>query len=361
MIQNPQANKRAFMAELNEKKIREDLGKLKLKVSADKIYVPKPEEVKYTIGSRLKQRYVVEKDGTLYVAPIQYNAQTGRFVNYHEADWDKRPYMAKCGGCHNTGIDMEKQSFVEASVSCEACHGKGSWHFASPSTEFFDGEPAIVNPAKLSKGMAVQICGSCHNRGKSTKEEGVAWAVGYEPGFPLDAYFKSTSLAAGDKKHFYPNGFSSGHRQQYIDWKNSQHYKNAVTCFLCHSSHAHDLEKSLPWQMVGRKIDSISEKTPEKTCLNCHVFINKTSQHAIHSTAKCVSCHMPRIIKNAEPGDSHSHMFVALRPKDTLKDPAVPNSCTACHKHKDADLKKLQKDAFPLEAEAASSEKGEFD
>ena len=113
--------------------------------------------------------------------------------------------------------------------------------------------------------------------------------------------------------------------------------------------------------MAGRHIDAISENTPEKICLNCHVFINKTSQHAIHSTAKCVSCHMPRIIKTPGPGDSHSHMFVALRPRDTLKDPAVPNSCTACHKHKDADLKKLQKDAFPLEAEAASSEKGEFD
>jgi len=360
IIQDPQADKRAFMADLDEKKIRKDLAQLDLKVPADKIYVPKPEEIKYTIGSRFKQCYVVEKNGTLYVAPIQYNAETGRFVNYHEADWDKRPFMTKCAGCHNTGIDMEKQSFVETSVSCEACHGKGSWHVAAPSTEFFDGEPAIVNPAKLSKGMAVQICGSCHNRGKSTKEKGVEWAIGYEPGFPLDAYFTSTSLAAGDKKHFYPNGYSSGNRQQYIDWKNSQHNKGKVTCISCHSPHVYDLEKSLPWQMAGTLVADL-EKTPDKQCLSCHVMINKTGPHAIHSSAKCTGCHMPRIVKIGEYGEGRSHIFVPLRPRDTLKDPAVPNSCTSCHKHKDMDLKKLQKDAFPLEAEAANSEKGEFD
>ena len=103
------------------------------------------------------------------------------------------------------------------------------------------------------------------------------------------------------------------------------------------------------------------EKTPDKQCLSCHTMINKTGPHAIHSSAKCTGCHMPRIVKIGEYGDGRSHMFVPLRPRDTLKDPAVPNSCQACHKHKDVDLKKLQKDAFPLEAEAAVSEKGEFD
>ncbi len=43
---------------------------------ADKIYVPKLEEIKYTIGSQWKQRYLVEKEGKLYISPIQYNADT---------------------------------------------------------------------------------------------------------------------------------------------------------------------------------------------------------------------------------------------------------------------------------------------
>jgi formate-dependent nitrite reductase cytochrome c552 subunit len=66
--------------------------------------------------------------------------------------------------------------------------------------------------------------------------------------------------------------------------------------------------------------------------------------HSIHSFANCVGCHMPRIAKSAESGDIHSHVFVALLPSDTLKNPKVPNSCQACHKHKDTDLKELQEE-----------------
>jgi hypothetical protein len=51
---------------------------------------------------------------------------------------------------------------------------------------------------------------------------------------------------------------------------------------------------------------------------------------------------MPRIAKSAESGDIHSHVFVTLLPEDTLKNPAIPNSCQTCHKHKDTDLKTLQ-------------------
>jgi hypothetical protein len=51
---------------------------------------------------------------------------------------------------------------------------------------------------------------------------------------------------------------------------------------------------------------------------------------------------MPRIAKSAEIGDIRSHTFIALLPIETIKDPTIPNSCTSCHRHKDADLQKLQ-------------------
>jgi hypothetical protein len=62
MPQDLRHNKRALIVELNEQRIRKDLAKLgkKLKVPADKIYVPKVEEIKYTIGSKWKQRFIVE-------------------------------------------------------------------------------------------------------------------------------------------------------------------------------------------------------------------------------------------------------------------------------------------------------------
>lgn len=337
MTQDAQKNQDAIITEISEKKIREDLAKLgdKLKVPADQIYIPKTEEIRYTIGSQWKQRFIVEKNNTLYISPIQYNADTHRWVNYHEADWDKRPWLLKCGGCHATGVDLEKGTFKETGVSCEACHGKGSLHAALPKTELFEKRQTIINPAKLTKGVAVHICGSCHNRGKSTVVKGAGWPVGYEPGKSLEAFYQSTSYAGGDVKHLYANEFSRGHHQQYIDWTQSQHYKEGVTCTSCHLVH-----------QTGMPNRSQTSSAGSKQCLECHVMTSKLNAHSLHSFANCIGCHMPRIAKSAESGDIHSHVFVTLLPKDTLKNPGIPNSCQACHKHKDDDLRELHEEAF---------------
>ena len=335
MLQDAKANQDAIIVPIEEKRIREDLGKLSknLKVPADQIYVPKIDEILYTIGSQWKQRYLVKKDGTLFISPIQYNADTHRWVNYHEKDWDKRPWLLKCGGCHATGVDLEKNTFKEPGVACEACHGKGSWHAALPKTAVFEKRQTIVNPAKLTMGVAVQICGSCHNRGHSTKAKGGGWPVGYSPGKALEAFYKSTSFEAGDVKHVYANEFSKGHHQQYIDWAQSKHAMEGVTCASCHYVHQIGIPPTRSQTLAAGS----------KQCLSCHTMVNNNLAHSIHSFGNCVGCHMPRIAKSAESGDIHSHVFVVLLPEDTLKNPKIPNSCQTCHKHKDADLKELQK------------------
>lgn len=264
---------------------------------------------------------------------MQYNIETGRFVNYHEHDWKKRPWLKKCGGCHATGVDLESKTFTEPGVGCEACHGPGSHHVALPKTAVFDKRSTIVNPAKLTPGVAVQICGSCHNRGKSTKVKGSGWPVGYRPGRALTAYYKSTSFEAGDKKHVYANEFSKGHHQQYIDWVQSQHFREGVGCNSCHYVH----QLGVP----STRYQTLASGSAQ--CLTCHTMINNNQAHSIHSFANCIGCHMPRIAKSAESGDIHSHVFVALLPKDTLRNKVLPNSCQTCHEHKDADLEDLQR------------------
>jgi hypothetical protein len=336
MLQDVRANRDAFITEIDPDAIRADLTKIqdKLKVPVDEVYIPAVDDIHYTIGSQWKQRYLVEKGDTLYIAPVQFNAETGRWVNYHDHDWDERPWLLKCGGCHATGVDLEQKSFKEPGVGCEACHGPGSHHAALPKTELFEKRETIINPSKLTAGVAVQICGSCHNRGKSTKVEGAGWPVGYRPGKALTAYYESTSYAGGDVKHVYANEFSKGHHQQYIDWQQSAHYREGVTCNSCH--YVHELGNPV----VRGQTRAASA---DQTCLSCHAMVNKVGPHAIHSSAKCVACHMPRIAKSAESGDIHSHVFVALLPKDTLANPEIPNSCQTYHKHKDEDLEDLQR------------------
>jgi hypothetical protein len=333
MTQDVQKNRDVIIAEFDEKRIREDLAKNpKLKVPADQIFIPKVDEIRYTIGSQWKQRYIIEKNGVLYISPVQYNADTDRWVNYNEDTWEKNPWLLKCGGCHLTGVDLEKQTFVETSVGCEACHGKGSWHAALPKTAVFEKRQTIINPSKLTSGVAVQICGSCHNRGKATKHKDASWPVGYEPGKALETYFKSTSFAAGDANHLYGNEFSKAHHQQYIDWKHSKHFAEGVTCVSCHYVHQIGVP---PTRTQTRAAGS-------KQCFECHIQVNQNMAHSIHSFANCVGCHMPRITKSAESGDLHSHVFTALLPAGTLADKSIPNSCQTCHKHKNQDLNELQ-------------------
>ena len=335
MTQDARANADVIITDFDEKTIREDLRARgeKLKVPADEIYIPKQEEILYTIGSQWKQRYIIEQDNELYISPVQYNSDSDKFVNYHEHDWKERPWLKKCAGCHATGVDLENKSFVELGVGCEACHGKGSWHVAVPKAAVHDKRNTIVNPEKLTLGVAVEICGSCHNRGKSTQVKGSGWAVGYEPGKALERFYRSTSFEAGDVKHVYANEFAKGHHQQYIDWQQSKHAKEGVTCTSCHFSH----------QLGAAPRRSQTYSQGSKVCFECHEQVNKKGPHAIHSFANCVGCHMARIAKSAESGDIHSHVFVTLLPEDTLKNPKVPNSCQTCHAHKDQDLEELQR------------------
>ncbi|TNF91962.1 MAG: hypothetical protein EP297_14570 [Gammaproteobacteria bacterium] len=361
MTQDAKRNADVIIGTFDEKKIRADLeakhAKKPLKVPPDEIYIPKRDEVLITIGSQWKQRYIIKKEGELLISPVQYNSDSDTYVNYHEHDWKKRPWLKKCGGCHATGVDPVKKTYVELGVGCESCHGKGSWHVALPKTAIHEKRDTIINTAKLTLGVAAEICGSCHNRGKSTQLKGSNWAVGYEPGKALEVYYKSVSYKGGNKKKVYANEFAKGHHQQYIDWKQSKHFKEGVTCVSCHYAHELGAEPVRAQTRGGKG---------SKMCLECHVQTNKVGAHAIHSFANCLGCHMPRIAKSAEAGDIRSHVFVTLLPKDTLENPKISNSCQTCHEHKDQDLKELQERYEALSkrvpktaAESSSEDSGE--
>jgi predicted CXXCH cytochrome family protein len=331
MLQDVNVNEDVFVTEIIEKDVRADLAKkeAKLKVPSKDIHVPKMEDVKYTIGSQWKQRYLVEKNGDLYIAPTQFNIDSGTWTNYHEHDWDKRPWLKKCGGCHATGVDLEAKTFVEPGVGCESCHGPGSHHAALPADETYKKRATIVNPSKLTGGVAVQICGSCHNRGKATKSKGAGWPVGYKPGKALEVFYKS--ISTGDK-HLYGNDYSKGHHQQYLDWKRSRHADSGVNCMTCHTVH----------ELGNPLFSGKTKKQGDALCTSCHEQVAEAGSHSVHSFGNCANCHMPRIAKSAESGDIRSHVFDVLLPQEAA-DLGIPSSCKTCHQHKDADPAELQK------------------
>ena len=107
MLQDVKANVDAIITDIDPVIIKADLQKIekKLKVPVDQVHIPKFEDIQYTIGSQWKQRYLIEKEGKLFIAPVQFNAENGRWVNYHEHDWDKRPLADEMWRlpCHRRG------------------------------------------------------------------------------------------------------------------------------------------------------------------------------------------------------------------------------------------------------------------
>jgi Cytochrome c552/Cytochrome c554 and c-prime len=335
-LQNVTVNRDAIITDINPEKIRKDLEKQanQLKMPVDEVYIPKVDEIKYTMGIQWRQRYLVEKEGNLYIAPIAYNAWSHDWISYHENDWEERPWIKKCGGCHATGTDLEKGTFVEAGVGCEACHGPASHHVALPKTAILDKRMTIVNPSKLPAGIRTQICGACHGSGKSTTVEDIDWAVGFLPGRALGPYEVENDET--DKEYMESRNESSvdTHHRQYNDWRQSVHAQKGVSCTSCHYVHQLGLPPT-QFQTVG---------AGSGQCLACHTGNTNKYAHSIHSFSNCVGCHMPRIPMNPEYGDALRHTFKVMTPEASIKaggNDVLPNACSSCHYHKNMSLETL--------------------
>ena len=144
--------------------------------SASDVRKFKKEDVHYTLGSQWKQQYLKKEGNDLIVLPAQYNVFTGEWKAYYPESPDARNWFKQCAGCHATGVDPEKKTFVEMGVACEACHGPGSNHVeAVPGYEI----PTIIQASRLTPALAAQICGSCHTAGRD-KTGKYAYPVNYQ-------------------------------------------------------------------------------------------------------------------------------------------------------------------------------------
>jgi len=335
-IQDVTWNRDALITELNPEIIRADLKKLgnKLKIPVDEIYIPKIDEIKYTMGVQWKQRFLMERNGKLYVSPVQYDIWNNTWSPYHENDWEKHLWNDRCGGCHVTGLNLEKNTFTEPGVGCESCHGPASHHVALPKKAVFDKRLTIVNPSKLSAGIRTQICGGCHSAGKSTKVKDIYWSVGHLPGQALGPYFKTVSFDDENVKSVYGDEVPDRHHEQYLDWQKSIHAQKGVSCTSCHYVH----------QLGVPPTQFQTIKSGSQQCLSCHTMVKNMYAHSLHAFINCIGCHMPRVAKSPESGDVLSHSFGFMSPLKSIEAGGIekqPNACSNCHHHKNTPVETL--------------------
>ena len=113
------------------------------------------QEVAFTLGSQWRQQYLKKEGDDLIVLPASYHFPTDKWTSYNPDQPQKRKWWTECAGCHATGVNPGKKTFVEPGVACEACHGPGSNHVeAIPGFEI----PTIISASRLNSGLSAQIC-----------------------------------------------------------------------------------------------------------------------------------------------------------------------------------------------------------
>jgi hypothetical protein len=299
------------------------------------------DEIAYTLGSQWRQQYLKKVGDDLTVLPASYHFSSDKWTPYQVDEPQKRKWWIECAGCHATGVDPVKKTFVEAGVACEACHGPGSNHVeAIPGFEI----PTIISAARLNSGLSAQICGSCHTRGREKNGGKYAYPVNYQTHkgeANLQLYFDEVNPAhEHDAKYFWPSGESKYSNQQYLDWKQSEHAKVGVVCATCHSVHRSktDITAGVDSSNLLLAIRSKTRLFEDRLCKSCHTTEQYRSVHRIHTFGSCVRCHMPRVASIGEAEDAHSHTFRFMFPQATLDAGGVdkqPNACNSCHHHKD--------------------------
>lgn len=304
------------------------------------------DEVAYTLGSQWRQQYLKKEGDDLTVLPASYLFNTGEWKPYLPNEPARRNWWTECAGCHATGVDPKKKTFVEGGIACEACHGPGSNHVeAVPGFEI----PTIISAARLNSALSAQICGSCHTRGRD-KDGKYAFPVDYQTHkgeANLRLYFTEIRPDNDDEsKYFWPSGESKYSNQQYLDWKQSEHAKVGVVCATCHSVHQSKtgITANVDASNLLLAIRSKTRLFEDRLCKSCHTTVQYRSVHRIHTFGSCVRCHMPRVASIGEAGDAHSHTFRFMYPQATLKAGGIdkqPNACNSCHHHKDTPVEDL--------------------
>lgn len=242
-------------------------------------------ELLWVFGSgHMGETYIYSKDGkyyeshlSFYVGPQVLDITPGQSralpASLEEAAGRLMPAAEThvCFGCHTTASTTSNQLAPNASfpgVTCEACHGPGAKHVAAARAHAEKrGSGLILNPARLERVDYVDFCGACHRTWQDVLSSHVAGSGEVNVRFAPYRLENSRCWKEGDAR---------------------------LTCVLCHDPH-----KPLVHELGSY----------DSNCLQCHVASaggkrtpNRPGAACPVATAKCVSCHMPKV----EPPNLHS-------------------------------------------------------
>ncbi len=326
--------------------------------------------VDYTIGSKWQQAYATRlPNGQIHVFPIQYNVMEKRWINFwkiidppksERADlltWEKlssqTSYQANCAVCHTSqlrnvkggGFGPDNVEFGEPGINCEMCHGPSAAHVAA----MVQGEPYLKPPLdppvafnKISSRDYVTICAQCHMQ-SAIRKSGPQGELNYSRQDPV--FFqrhRGRPLMEFSRKAFYRDGrFRETTFIVESLVRSACFKKGQVHCGHCHDPHRDDASSNF----TSLKFPD----QPDQLCLQCHSdYSRKIELHSGHSAdsqaSRCVSCHMPRIMKSLlfEAGTHRIDDIPDAEMTLRFGQQESPNACLLCHSDQDAQWVKQQ-------------------
>jgi hypothetical protein len=269
------------------------------------------DDIHLTIGGHWDQRYLTKIDDDYFILPRLWSVQSKKWRPYSTYGWQKRPYSKYCVGCHSVGFDPKTRGIAEHAVGCESCHGAGAAHAAKPA------RGNIVNPKRLPKNRAEEICASCHVRGKDLSGE-YFFQVGWSPGEELGKYYTPIEINEGESND------DAIHRL-WDKWRSDREAQSRSRCEVC------GIYQNVKPQGQKISVDAI--------CMSCHEFDEKKLlQHTRHKTpesAGCSDCHQqkPADLNETTENNVHSYSFFLIHPQGCW-DTEIFNRCGKCHADK---------------------------
>jgi predicted CXXCH cytochrome family protein len=261
-------------------------------------------KIDYVMGSGNHVRTYLHRTarGTLLELPLAWYAEKGGSWALNPGlDLSDPPIGRKvgydCMFCHNSypsipsghddaGSEPLFAGNLPQGIDCQRCHGPGGNHVRAlrqPGAKLSDIRNAIVNPSRLGKERAMEVCMQCHLETTSAPLPGVIrrydrGPFSYRPGEALSAFQLSFDHAPGSGREGKYEIVNSVYRLRQS--KCFLESNGELGCTTCHDPHE-------------IRHDQVAVDGYNKVCARCHEPA-KIAVRAHPSGSNCVGCHMPK-------------------------------------------------------------------